>query len=158
MGIDCSRRISTWGTVAAASTEESRRQLAAMISRKITPVPISAARAPLKPTRIGTMIEPKARPTFMSDSSIEKTSASTCGGAERCRRMRPVTSRTVRPKPASASRAKAVRTVGKMPSRPRASAAVSTPAPSAGARRRRATRPAVSAAPMSPPAPKAEFR
>ena len=47
--------------------------------------------------------------------------------------------------PATASRANAVTTVGKRPRRPRARAAVITPAPSAGARRRRATRPAVKA-------------
>ena len=86
-----------------------------MMRRKTTPVPMRAARAPLTPTSTGTMIAPKASPMFMSDSSSEKTSASTSGGAARCSRMRPVTSRTVRPRPASASRRKALTTVGYRP-------------------------------------------
>jgi len=116
------------------------------------------ARSPLSSTSAGTRMAPRTSPALISDSSSAKTCPRTCGGAARCSRMRPVTLNTARPTPVRASSANAPTTEGKMPRITSANAAVTMPAMSAGARRRRATSAAVTATPMSPPAPNAELK
>ena len=145
----------TW-TTAAASTPRRLRQLTATTSGSQRPTTTSAACAPRNTMISGTAIEPIAIIPMYVPSSMPKTPGSAGSGVTRWSSVRPATSSSARPTPATRKTARAMTKPGTTPRIATGAPQTRSPSASGPASRGRPTSVTAAAAPRMPPTPAAD--